>query len=147
MPDTTSSYGTHRRPLIRFAGALMMFLASILLATSVGTAQDSEDFDCADFSTQAEAQRVYDANNPAEDPFNLDADDDGRPCESLDSDPNVTPSPTEDDDSSVSGSQYENDDQQDVQTPQTGGLDLLLIAAGLLSVLGVMGIGFSYRRR
>lgn len=125
----------------------MVFLASILLATSVGTAQDSGDFDCADFSTQAEAQRVYDANNPAEDPFNLDADGDGTACESLDSGgPQVTPSPPEDDDSSVSGSQYEDEDQQAVATPQTGGPDLPLIAAGLLFVLGTVGFSLSYRK-
>jgi hypothetical protein len=125
----------------------MVFLASILLATSVGTAQDSGDFDCADFSTQAEAQRVYDANNPAEDPFNLDADGDGTACESLDSGgPQVTPSPPEDDDSSVSGSQYEDEDQQAVATPQTGGPYLPLIAAGLLFVLGTVGFSLSYRK-
>lgn len=120
MPDTTSSYGTHRRSLVRLFGASMMFLAALLLTTSVGSAQDSEDFDCADFSTQAEAQRVYDANNPAEDPFNLDADDDGRPCESSDGDDSddfEDNGGVEDDDSSVSGSQYEDEDQQPVQTP------------------------------
>jgi hypothetical protein len=126
----------------------MVFLAALLLVTSMGTAQDSDDFDCADFSTQAEAQSVYDANNPAEDPFNLDADDDGRACESLDSDgSDITPSPTEDDNPSVSESQYEDEDQQPVATPQTGGPDLLLVATVLLFLLGATGLGLSYRRQ
>lgn len=151
MPDTTRTFSPYRRPLIRFFGASMMFLAALLLATSVGSTQDSDDFDCGDFSTQAEAQRVYDSNSPSQDPFNLDADDDGEACESLDSEgSSITPSPTEDDDQSASGNQYGDDDPQpveSVQTPQTGGPDLILLSAGLLFLLGATGLGLSYRRQ
>ena len=41
----------------------------------------AQDLDCPDFSTQAEAQAVYD-RDPS-DPNNLDADNDGTACESL----------------------------------------------------------------
>lgn len=43
--------------------------------------QPTQDYDCSDFATQAEAQRVLDAY-PG-DPFNLDRDRDGVACESL----------------------------------------------------------------
>ena len=39
------------------------------------------DYNCSDFSTQAEAQDVFDAN--PDDPYDLDRDEDGVPCESL----------------------------------------------------------------
>lgn len=148
MPDTTSTSSPYRSSVLRLFGASMMFLAALLLATSVGSAQDSGDVNCSDFSTQPEAQRFYENNNPDEDPFFLDADNDGEACEELPGgeEDNVTPS-KDDEDSSVSGSQYEDDDQQPVQTPQTGGPDLLLIAAGLVSVLGAAGLALSYRRR
>lgn len=111
----------------------------------MSSAQDSGEFDCADFSTQQEAQNFYESNNPAEDPFNLDADSDGIACEELDPGETEDDNGVEDDDASVSGSQYEDDDQQAVATPQTGGPDLLLIA-GLLFVMGSLGLGLSYRR-
>ena len=41
----------------------------------------SRDLDCSDFSTQAEAQAVLDAD--PSDPHGLDAEGDGVPCESL----------------------------------------------------------------
>ncbi len=42
------------------------------------------DYDCSDFSTQAQAQRVYiNAGGPSRDPYRLDADHDGRACDSL----------------------------------------------------------------
>lgn len=42
------------------------------------------DYDCSDFSTQAEAQRFFEAEGgPREDYHNLDRDGDGVACESL----------------------------------------------------------------
>lgn len=42
------------------------------------------DYDCSDFSTQAEAQRFFESEGgPQEDYHNLDRDDDGVACESL----------------------------------------------------------------
>lgn len=43
----------------------------------------SGDVNCSDFDTQEEAQAFFDANNPAQDPYGLDADGDGEACESL----------------------------------------------------------------
>ncbi len=43
----------------------------------------AEDYDCSDFETQAAAQAFFEANNPEEDPYELDADGDGVACESL----------------------------------------------------------------
>ena len=58
------------------AGALSMF------ATASSAA--AVDYDCSDFSTQSQAQKVYvDAGGPASDPYRLDADHDGRACDSL----------------------------------------------------------------
>src|SRR5215207_9391620 len=45
-------------------------------------AQD-DDLNCADFSSQAAAQREYE-KDPQNDPNNLDADDDGQACEVFD---------------------------------------------------------------
>lgn len=41
------------------------------------------DKDCADFATQREAQKFFEANSPANDPHKLDRDGDGRVCETL----------------------------------------------------------------
>ncbi len=45
----------------------------------VSAAESSDDFDCEDFSSQADAQAVLDED--ADDPNQLDSDDDGRACE------------------------------------------------------------------
>ena len=50
--------------------------------TTISTGE--RDRDCADFSTQREAQKFFEANGgPANDPHNLDRDSDGKVCESL----------------------------------------------------------------
>jgi hypothetical protein len=51
----------------------------------------SEDLDCADFASQAEAQAVL--GEDASDPNGLDADGDGVACESLSSGDEVSPPP------------------------------------------------------
>jgi endonuclease YncB( thermonuclease family) len=44
----------------------------------------TQDKDCSDFATQAEAQAFFEAHGgPARDPHRLDSDGDGRACESL----------------------------------------------------------------
>ena len=48
------------------------------------------DYDCADFSTQEEAQGFY----SADDPYGLDSDSDGVACEELPSDGGSTATPT-----------------------------------------------------
>jgi hypothetical protein len=52
----------------------------------------SEDYDCEDFDTQAEAQTILDSD--PSDPYNLDPDDDGSACE--DSGSGASPSPAPD---------------------------------------------------
>lgn len=119
-------------------------------------AQDSSEFNCSDFSTQPEAQQFYEANDPEDDPYVLDADSDGVACESLnggDEDGAVSPSEDEDSglpedqpaseeqyDSSVAGAQY----QQEPTTPDTGGPALLPLAGAIL-LLGLSGYLFSKR--
>lgn len=67
---------------------LPLTLATVLIAPLLfllGAAPaHAVDKDCADFSTQAQAQNFYLANDPANDPHRLDGDDnDGIVCESL----------------------------------------------------------------
>ena len=51
---------------------------------------DDEDRDCADFSSQEEAQEFFeDQGGPEEDPNRLDANDDGEACEDFFSDTDV----------------------------------------------------------
>lgn len=79
-------------------------------------AQDDNTLNCADFSTQAEAQQVYDAD--PSDPNFLDADGDGIPCEELSGG-------TEDSSGGATLAQYEN-----VTTKPTPQRDNLLDAGG-----------------
>jgi len=70
-----------RRSLVLLV-ALVASVLSTLAGT--GTASAAVDYDCGDFSTQAQAQRVFiQAGGPRNDPHRLDADDDGRACTSL----------------------------------------------------------------
>ncbi len=64
---------------------LVLALVAGLLVTVGGAGPAAAvDYDCSDFSTQAQAQKVYvDAGGPSSDPYRLDADDDGRACDSL----------------------------------------------------------------
>jgi hypothetical protein len=78
--------GTHRGWRFAFLlfGVLLVVLALLSLSAlgSPTWAQD-DDLNCADFSSQAEAQREYE-KDPQNDPNNLDADDDGQACEDFD---------------------------------------------------------------
>ncbi|GAA1919304.1 thermonuclease family protein [Nocardioides marmoribigeumensis] len=64
---------------------LVVALVAGVLSTLAGAGPAAAlDYDCSDFSTQAQAQKVYlDAGGPRSDPYRLDADDDGRACDSL----------------------------------------------------------------
>ena len=77
-------------PTIALCVLMLLFVsASFAWAQDEGqyeeqpTARQTEDLDCADFSTQEEAQAEFDSD--PSDPHNLDADDDGIACEELDS--------------------------------------------------------------
>lgn len=65
--------------------------ASLESTASDGASPPSEDLDCADFASQAEAQAVL--GEDASDPNGLDADGDGAACESLSSGDDVSPPP------------------------------------------------------
>lgn len=68
--------------MVRFGrvGATVALLSALMvLGESAATARD---YDCSDFSTQQEAQKVFEAAGPG-DPYNLDGDGDGIACESL----------------------------------------------------------------
>jgi len=57
-------------------------IAFVALATTAQPAAAFRDRDCADFPTQAAAQRFFNRHNPNRDPHRLDADHDGIACES-----------------------------------------------------------------
>jgi hypothetical protein len=52
-------------------------------AAPSATAAYFHDRDCADFSSQRQAQRFFERHNPGRDPHRLDADNDGIACEDL----------------------------------------------------------------
>ena len=61
----------------------MVALVSISALGSPAWAQEEDDLNCKDFSSQAAAQREYD-KDPQNDPNNLDADNDGQACDDFD---------------------------------------------------------------
>ena len=69
----------------RMAFLLITALVLAMLAAPAALAQDG-DKDCADFSSQAEAQDYFEANggSPTNNVDNLDADHDGQACEAFD---------------------------------------------------------------
>ena len=75
--------------------ALAFLILAALLALASAPSAEAADYDCADFSNQAEAQGYLLAG----DPYNLDGDNDNVACESLpcpcaSSSPTPTPPPT-----------------------------------------------------
>ena len=69
----------------RMTFLLIAVLVLVLSAAPAALAQDA-DKDCADFSSQAEAQAYFEANggSPTNNVDNLDADHDGQACEAFD---------------------------------------------------------------
>ncbi len=59
----------------------ILAVALLALALVAQPAAAFRDRDCADFPTQAKAQRFFKKHNPNRDPHRLDADDDGLACE------------------------------------------------------------------
>lgn len=71
------------QPAIRRLRLVVPALAVALFALA-STAQPAvafRDRDCADFATQAKAQRFFKKHHPNRDPHGLDADHDGIACE------------------------------------------------------------------
>lgn len=54
---------------------------AVVYLTSAAPALAFRDLDCADFPTQAKAQRFFKKHHPNRDPHRLDADHDGLACE------------------------------------------------------------------
>jgi LPXTG-motif cell wall-anchored protein len=100
--------------------ALLLVLAIGLFAMPSGAV--AQDLDCADFSTQAEAQAEFEASGPG-DPNFLDADNDGVACELL-------PAGSSTASSSGSGSTS--------QLASTGSDIWILGGAGLLALTGAL---------
>jgi hypothetical protein len=66
--------------------AFLLTAALVLALSAAPAALAQADKDCADFSSQAEAQAYFDANgdSPTNNVDNLDADHDGQACEAFD---------------------------------------------------------------
>jgi hypothetical protein len=85
MGGMTTGRRTMLGAMISAALILAVFSARMAWETipSAEAQSAGDPFDCADFSTQEEAQAEYDSD--PSDPSGLDADDDGEACEELDS--------------------------------------------------------------
>jgi hypothetical protein len=66
--------------------AFLLIAALVLALSAAPAALAQADKDCADFSSQAEAQAYFEANggSPTNNVDNLDADHDGQACEAFD---------------------------------------------------------------
>jgi hypothetical protein len=66
--------------------AFLLITALVLALSAAPAALAQADKDCADFSSQAEAQAYFKANggSPTNNVDNLDADHDGQACEAFD---------------------------------------------------------------
>jgi hypothetical protein len=108
----------------------------------------TQDLDCADFATQAEAQAALDAD--PSDPNNLDGDADGVACEVTFGEPTDT----------TTGGQYDNGDDTTATgddtlleaggtnaLPDTGGLPLVPVAAAGAALMLLAGAGLLVGRR
>jgi hypothetical protein len=94
-----------------------------------GVGASDNALDCADFSSQAEAQAEY--NSDTNDPNNLDADDDGEACEDFDyggtGDPQLANDPNASDNSSASAdAQTANDGSNGDRSADTFRCDFFL---------------------
>src|SRR4051812_1671579 len=65
--------------LQRILAASGLAVAATVMATAPAGADESNDLDCSDFSSQSQAQNEY--NSDPSDPNNLDRDGDGIACE------------------------------------------------------------------
>jgi LPXTG-motif cell wall-anchored protein len=108
---------------MRASLALLSLLAIGLFAMPSGAA--AQDLDCADFSTQAEAQAEL--NSDPSDPNGLDADNDGQACE----------------DGGAATSAADTSGSSTTQLASTGSDIWILGGAGLLALAGA----FALRRR
>jgi Excalibur calcium-binding domain len=117
-----------------------LLIASLVLALSAAPAALAQaDKDCADFSSQAEAQAYFEANggSPSNNVDNLDADHDGQACEVFDYGGGDT------DDGTGGGGTGD-----DGALPFTGPNDVMLPAGTALLLAGLALVGVTrYRAR
>ena len=105
----------------------------------VGGGGGSEDLDCADFRSQAEAQREYERDRS--DPHRLDADDDGEACEEFDY---AVGAGSSDNNRGAADRQYGRDEvivktiPKQKKLSKTGGASLILPAGALLLGAGLL---------
>ena len=79
---------TKKTKIILWCGifiVIIMFVGYLIFKNSKSSHNtEYNDYDCSDFSTQAQAQRFFeDKGGPEKDYHNLDKDNDGVACESL----------------------------------------------------------------
>ena len=139
---------------------LALLSMTVMVISAPAALAQQEDLDCADFSSQEEAQANLNAN--PDDPNNLDADGDDIACETL-SNGIMEDSVTEDDNNGdgsvadeqynegdVASNQYDNggvaDDGDVTALPDTGGPSIVLIGASLLMGAGILGLAVLRRR-
>jgi hypothetical protein len=132
----------------RFGVCFVAFSAlALLMAGAVGAQETTDQFDCADFDSQAEAQAELD-RDPS-DPSNLDADDDGQACEEFDY---AVGAGSSDNDRGAADRQYGRDRVVVESIPgkkrlsDTGGAPLILSAGAMLLGAGLL-LGRSVIRR
>jgi hypothetical protein len=142
MPDTTTpkyaiSKGWYA---IRVLALIITPLALGLTLFTPELGAQSGDLDCADFTTQDEAQAVFD-RDPS-DPNRLDDDGDGIACETLDGGGGTAD--TGADNEGTAQTPVDSNGRPLQQNPNTGGPALLPIGAGLIAWSAV---GLSLLRR
>lgn len=147
MPDTTTGR-TGRHPVRRFLLSSALFTLA-LFASGVMAQDPGEEVNCSDFATQQEAQQFFEQNDPAQDPFNLDANSDGVACETLNGngDPGIlgaAEAQYQEPDAATRDATLAPDGSPVERTPETGGVAMLPLA-GALVALGAAG--FSLNRR
>ncbi|TLW93906.1 excalibur calcium-binding domain-containing protein [Saccharomonospora piscinae] len=121
--------------LLRQATLTFLFAAATMLPAA-GLA-NAQDLDCANFSTQAEAQAEFD-RDPS-DPHRLDADDDGIACEVLNGTTAPPPPATTTPDATDSNGQVRRTPDGGVATGDGSLADGDSVAVP--AVIGLLGLG------
>lgn len=145
LPDTTSRMAPYRRSIRRLVASTSLFASSLLLAASMGLAQD--DVSCQDFGAPEAAIEYVQSNPEAESA--LDSDGDGTVCNEQQSvfTGGTSQSDSSGDDGSDDAGDVSDDSSGDraQQTPATGGVALLPLAGSVLAA-GFSGFMFLRRR-
>jgi hypothetical protein len=68
---------------VRSRLALIPVLAVLAGLAAAPAHVTARDFDCSDFKTHKKAQKFFKHHHPRQDPYGLDADNDGIACEDL----------------------------------------------------------------